>query len=188
MRTEELLYGDSCHHIIVAPHCDDELIGCSEIMVNAEMVTVLVTPHTDVNCEAFKGRMSESRNVMSTIVSAQGKGRRKVVECQHPQHIIWRHKPSDADTLVFWFPDPTYEHHPNHKIFSNALREQIIKNTAGFATIFGLYSVNMQVPYLHCLDKKASANKMVLADMYVSQRGYFEKHNDSFYFEGRILL
>jgi hypothetical protein len=184
MRTEQLLYGASYEHIIVAPHADDELIGCGEILLHAENVTVLLQEGMPNDA-----RMKETEAVLQCILLNAQLGLKRVVERLSIQNYVKsvcaRRKPT---TQVIWFPDPHYETHPEHKLFTDDLKQKILHNMAGCPVIFGLYSVRMNTPYLHKLDKGTCASKMILADHYVSQSEYFKQHNDSFFFEGRILL
>lgn len=182
MKTEELFYSRAYEHIIVAPHPDDELIGCCEILVNAEKVKIFLPPGTSAL------RREESETMLKTLTKNQKASVQKAIWVADILQVRWGHHGSTIETMVFWFPDPNYEMHPDHKIFTPAVAEKITANCAGRKVLFGLYSINMTAPYLHKLSEVMSSHKMVLADSYVSQRGYFKVHNDSFFFEGRILL
>lgn len=185
MRTEELLYGINYEHVVVAPHCDDEFIGCFELLVKAQRAIVLIQEECTVE------RLNESHTMMRNIFSTFNGGKSKSVYFQNLNHRLHVAGDKGVNTCVFWFPDPLYETHPDHKIYTPSLQERLTSNAfvcKGQQCLFGFYSVNMNAPYLHVLPQDISERKMREAKAYKSQEGYFKQHNDSFFFEGRILL
>jgi len=179
MRTEELLFGDDYEHIIIAPHPDDELIGCYGILQRAERVLV-VLPSWATTCA--RGKETEA------VLQKTGVLGKRHTLCFGLSAIIGKRFPT---VPVVWLPDPNYETHPQHKEAFSTYSKYINGGSCLFmdtSTIFGLYSTQMNTPYLHELRPSASKQKEELATLYKSQKGYFKQHNDSFFFEGRILL
>jgi len=150
-------------NIIVSPHCDDELIGCYEVLAKQEP-TIIV--YTDV--ETLAKRREEALTLKDHFtVTAQ------FFHKSIPQSFI------DNKESVFYFPDPIYETHPMHRKYG-AIGEEMARS--GKEVIF--YSVNMQAPYIHELvipeDKKE-----LMDQIYPSQKDLWSMDNRYFLFEGR---
>jgi hypothetical protein len=99
-------------------------------------------------------------------------------------------------TAVIWVPDPTYETHPWHKTVShmiltsfNFMYASYGKRNRVYDYIFGLYSIEMNAPYVHELPLTARMQKQYTAKKFFgSCEGYFENNPRSLWFEGRTLI
>jgi hypothetical protein len=144
-------------YIILAPHADDEIIGCYELLLahSKEIKTV---------CFATEEAIEEA--VLSSQMFSFDRS-----HIDYLPTILY-----SGDTLVC--PDPFGELHPMHKRFGF-----IGVNWAqdGHSTIF--YSTNMNVPYIH--EVKYSGRKQYALDhCYDSKRSLWEFDHKYFLFEG----
>jgi len=148
--------------IIIAPHPDDEIIGCYEIFRDEDIRPIII--YTSVINEMRKEETKRLKNYAG--VSLQ----------------LYLHKiPSKLLSLEnrFYFPDPIYEIHPEHRKWG-AIGENLLRR--GLDVIF--YNVNMQAPYIH--EVKDPDNKLeFMENVYPSQRELWGSDAKYFLFEGR---
>ena len=105
--------------IIIAPHADDEVIGCYAKLARYQVAKVLF-PNKPALIEA-----SDSSE-----------------HFKFGRQLIADHKYSDK--YVYLFPDPIYETHPLHRELGSD-GERLLR--AGLPVIF--YTTNMLAPYIH---------------------------------------
>lgn len=125
-------------HIIIAPHADDELIGCWSLIRNPDVDTevLYINPPTQAEQEAFKKRFP-----WSTIITLADTKPASIRE--------WVEETAKDYFFRFYFPDARYEHHPLHK-FWGSVGEGII--TQRIAKQVAFYTTNMRAPYLREAD------------------------------------
>jgi len=150
--------------VIVAPHIDDEIIGCYEILTNQEVSIAVVygeTPDLIRKDEAlaFKQKLL---NVKMQYFSSQS----------IPPIFL-------NPKTTFYFPDPYFEIHPKHRMWG-AIGESLLRN--GLDIIF--YSVNMNAPYIHEVEHWLK-KKELLDEIYPSQKDLWTADAKYYLFEGR---
>ena len=149
--------------IIVAPHPDDECIGCFEILTDSKNYSKIIIVYTNFD----ESRMKESLNLKTyTRVKHQFFNR------SIPPNLL------DKEN-TFYFPDPIYETHPAHRL-QGSIGEQLLRS--GFDVIF--YSVNMQAPYCHEVSDP-SKKETLLNNVYPSQIDLWKYDKKYILFEGR---
>jgi hypothetical protein len=106
-------------YVIVAPHADDEIIGCYELLLTGLVDSVI---------------FGNSQACEEAILSSEHFGFN--IKCLDD---------IETDiTKIFLFPDPTYELHPEHRRLGS-IGEELLR--AGQAVVF--YTTNMLAPYIH---------------------------------------
>ena len=152
--------------VIVAPHVDDECIGCFNVLSNQESIHIIYgeTPDIIRRDEALALK-AEFINVKSQHFSSQS----------IPPIFL-------SPKTTFYFPDPYFEVHPKHRVWG-AIGENLLRN--GLDVIF--YSINMQAPYIfeveHWLKKKETLDKI-----YPSQSELWKNDAKYYLFEGYIKV
>lgn len=150
------LQGDS---IIVAPHPDDEIIGCSEIL--SKQKTIIIYNDAD---NTRKEELTKLRDLFQIKV--------QLFQKSIPPNLL---HPNN----IFYIPDPIYEIHPLHREMG-AIGESMARQ--GLNVIF--YSTIMNAPYIHEVknpDKKEEA----LNQIYPSQKNLWKYEKKYVLFEGR---
>jgi hypothetical protein len=149
--------------IIVAPHPDDEIIGCYSILMNKEFSPIIVYTENVPN-----ERREEALKLKDFIPN---------IKIQLFQKTIPGHFLSPYNT--YYFPDPTYEFHPAHRM-SGAIGETFLREMR-YNIIF--YNVNMQAPYIFEVPS-SEYKKKLLNDVYSSQKRLWENDAKYYLFEG----
>lgn len=148
--------------IIIAPHPDDEIIGCYSVLINKEISPIIIYT-ADVDNE----RRKEATNLKKFLphIKAQLFQKEIPLALQNPFATIYT-------------PDPSTEIHPEHRRIG-AICETILRQ--GMDVIF--YTTNMNVPYLYEVptwrDKRNLLNKT-----YPSQKTLWSTDFRYFLFEG----
>lgn len=149
--------------VIIAPHADDEIIGCFEILRSnkcAIVYTERMSPERQKEIMTLKNYLDNP--IMQFFLS------------QVPQSLM---NPDNT----YYFPDPIYEFHPAHRKQGH-LGEQMLRD--GFNVIF--YSIQMNAPYIHELKEGTMVEKMSLLDnVYPSQMSLWNNDAKYYLFEGR---
>jgi len=150
-------------HLIIAPHPDDEIIGCYEILERESNILVLYSSDVDVH------RKEEALKLKDEIQNVKG----QLFQNSIPPPFL-----SKKETTTFYFPDPVNEIHPTHRAWG-INGESLARS--GFDVIF--YTTIMNVPYIHEVnsDKKES----LLNKIYSSQKSLWEYEKKFVLFEGR---
>jgi len=150
-------------HIIVAPHVDDEVIGCFDILSNPDNKCAIVYSNFDLTDE----RAEEIKRVKDKFDNIKFYFRNRSI----PNQLI------DPNNYLH-FPDPFIEHHPHHRLIGLIGYELFQK---GYPVFF--YSINMQAPYIYNIDNWQEKKK-VLNELYPSQKSLWENDHKYFLFEG----
>jgi hypothetical protein len=149
--------------IIVAPHPDDELIGCYSILTNKDMSPIIIYTENISNV-----RREEALKLKSFLPN---------IKIQLFQKTISGNLLSQSNT--YYFPDPYFEVHPAHRA-SGAIGESMMRENH-FNVIF--YNVNMQAPYIFEVAKPFD-KKSVLNKVYPSQKSLWKNEAKYYLFEG----
>lgn len=146
--------------IIVAPHPDDEIIGCYEILKLVKKPVIIYGGETDSD------RRAEVKNVKKLFdIKVQ------MFQNSIPPNLLQKEN-------TFYFPDPSYENHPLHRAYGFQ-GESVAR--AGFNVIF--YNTLMNAPYIHEVSDPKD-KKMFLESCYPSQADLWAYDHKYFLFEG----
>jgi len=151
------------NHIIVAPHPDDEIIGCFDILNNPDNRIIIVYIN-DID----KKRKEETKKIKEIFNNVKA----TVYLNQIPQHLF-------NDKPIIHYPDPIYETHPTHRLQGN-IGEQLLRYM-DLHVIF--YSINMNAPYIY-ENKDWESKRIALDTIYPSQKKLWESDHKYFLFEG----
>jgi len=144
--------------IIIAPHPDDEIIGCYENLQEANLI--IYDGDTPAN------RRNEILNLRNHFK-------------QINQLFLKSIPPNLLNTEnKFLFPDPIYEIHPLHRSWG-FVGEQYAR--MGLNIIF--YNTTMTAPYIHEV-KNINEKKGLLNEVYLSQRSLWRYEKKYILFEG----
>ena len=116
--------------LIVAPHMDDEIIGCYEVLVKSKGPIIIFTDMDEVPGNYKK-------NCTTQYYGSEWKDGEMGFFPNLPKDLI------DKE-VEYYFPDPIYETHPEHRK-QGALGEELFRK--GYDVIF--YNTNMTAPYIH---------------------------------------
>jgi len=145
--------------IIVAPHPDDEIIGCFEVVSNYKTMILYDSDTPQLRREeAMKLKDKFDINMQVFMVSI-------------PQP--WLTIPN----AVFFFPDPIYEVHPVHRRWGQ-VGEMMAR--AGHNVVF--YNTIMNAPYIHEVINFHEKKKAL--DVFESQKNMWKWDHKYFLFEG----
>ena len=148
--------------IVMSPHCDDEIIGCWEILSDPNMSPIIIYT------ENMEQKRREEALKLKEFVNVKYQLFYKSI----PPNLL---DPKN----IFYFPDPVYETHPTHRLQGN-VGEQLVRS--GFDVVF--YSINMQAPYCHEVGNP-SAKEDLLNKVYPSQKDLWKYDARYYLFEGR---
>jgi hypothetical protein len=150
-------------HLIVAPHPDDEIIGCYEVINNKEnSVVIMYSGNTDANRRQEALKLRESReNIIAQIY-----------QNSIPSALL------TEPNITFYFPDPINEIHPLHRAWGS-VGEGLARD--GKDVIF--YTTLMNVPYIHEVNDPTKED--LLNNVYPSQKTLWEYEKKFILFEGR---
>jgi len=146
--------------IIVAPHADDEIIGCYEILTTKEPIIIYMDADID-------DKRKEEALSLKDYVNIKGQFFLQSI----PNHFL-------KDNFTLYFPDPVYEYHPDHRQVG-FIGEHYARN--GLDVIF--YSVNMVAHYIHKV-KNCNEKEKLLNKVYPSQSSLWEYEKKYILFEG----
>jgi hypothetical protein len=147
------------NYVIVAPHVDDEVIGCYSLL----RAGVVKKVYYNVGQELTEERVVEALNCAELFGFDPVMSNLMVNEVAYSETLLVPH----------WC-----DHHPDHKQANQRVR--LYKNVH---TMF--YSVDMNVPGLKVLSAKVQAEKRsALLSLFPSQADYFRNHQEAYLFEG----
>lgn len=143
--------------IIIAPHADDEVIGCFDVLMSKTVTTVLYGNEKELDQSAKSANAFKFNPEVFDPELLRSKA--------HPQ-------------MMLFFPDPNYELHPDHKMFGNLGIEY---NRQGLNVVF--YVTNMLAPYI--FERKDPEKKMAfLNNVYHWKKDLWQYDYKYFLFEG----
>jgi hypothetical protein len=148
--------------IIIAPHFDDELIGCYEILTNPIIKPIIIYMQDDIE------RKQEALSLKKYLDNIQVQLFQKSI----PTMFL---NPSN----ILYFPDHSYEIHPEHRKWG-AVGEDYLRQ--GLNIHF--YSTNMNAPYIHEV-KEFKQKRHLLEKVYPGQKNLWKYDHKYFLFEGR---
>ncbi len=148
--------------IIVAPHPDDEIIGCYSYLIN-NRCDIIYTSSID------SYRKKETEN-LSIHLGKEYIGD-QIYNSEIPDELIQMEN-------LYLFPDPINEIHPDHRRQGH-IGEEFIRD--GFDVIF--YSTIMNVAWVN-LQKQFENKKLLLNKCYPSQKSLWKYEHKYFLFEG----
>lgn len=147
--------------VIVSPHCDDECIGTYEILRKEKNIVIV-----------YSANVATERRQNSLKLKEYFDIKLQTFNLSIPPPILQK-------TNKFYFPDPIYENHPEHRKWG-MIGEQMARE--GFDVIF--YTTQMNAPYIH--EVKDSIDKERLLNLvYPDQKSLWEYEKKYVLFEGR---
>jgi len=147
--------------IIIAPHADDEIIGCYE---------VLLTKRVGHVCFPTQKAIEEAQ----TSASLFGFVPMRIEDL--PKMVT----PGDA-RYTFFAPDHNHDYHPEHRRLGQWAEFQLVRN--GFDTY--LYNVRMNAPYIREV-KSPEDKQRALNTAYPDKADLWAYDHRFFLFEGQV--
>jgi hypothetical protein len=160
----ELFMPDEGKTIIVAPHPDDELIGCYEVIKKT-------AKHSKNPIVIFGGETEPDRRKETANLGKFFSLTAVLFQNSMPSNLLEKKN-------IFYYPDPSYEIHPLHRAYGFQ-GESMAR--AGFNVIF--YNTIMNAPYIHEVEDPKD-KKMYLESCYPSQSDLWKYDHKYFLFEG----
>jgi len=156
--------------VIVAPHPDDEIIGCFELMEKAitcsKDILILYPNSTQLPFWAQPWLRNQENPLQIKPIIADN--------CD--AYLTDENLYNDTQFLL---PDPIYEVHPEHRKYGT-IGEQLLRN--GADVIF--YTVNMQAPYIREVQSPIQKRRML--ELYYPQEADLWKYDHRYFlFEGQ---
>jgi len=148
-------------NIIIAPHCDDEVIGTYEVLKNKNDIAVVYSMCNDDK------RMKHARKLQKFFSSIKVQVRSNSI----PDYFLNREH-------TFYAPDPSTEVHPLHREWGFRL-EQMARNS--YNVVF--YTTLMNTPYIHEV-VSWQHKKYILNRVYPDQKDLWRFDHKYFLFEG----
>jgi hypothetical protein len=150
-------------HVIIAPHADDEIIGCHSILVQG---TVNIVAFPDSSGASTEAKESSRRFGYDTKTF------------QTPKDITALAEQALAVNGLIFMPDPIYEYHPLHRQIGH-IGESLAKLTTNVV----FYSTKMNAPYIEEYDHPM-IKKRDLDACYGDKKSLWEFDHRYFLFEG----
>ena len=149
------------HHVIIAPHPDDEVIGCYEVLRREEEIIIIYSADSDPKRRKEAMRLKEFVDGIK-VQMFQNSIPMAMVNSDHK----------------FYFPDPVYETHPKHR--EMGMTGELYARS-GIDVTF--YNTIMNAPYIH-EGKDVIGKEYVLDEVYRSQSDMWKFEKKYILFEG----
>lgn len=169
-------------NIIIAPHPDDELIGCYELLVHPAIDKEVVVFTTWFN-EDLQTRIKESENLASDL-----EYNLIIIDNILSDTYIKLLSYDIMQPAIIWLPslDDNNQHHTYTNVYTKLVIEQL--RFSGIKNLYiGEYTTKMNTKYKR-LTSNVNDKKNKLYKYFPSQSKYFDNYNDLYIFEGRILI
>ncbi len=147
--------------VIVAPHPDDEIIGNYEILYREKNIIIVYSPNINQERRNNTLKLKEYFDI-----------KLQTFNLNIPQPLFKKEN-------KFYFPDPVYENHPEHRRMGY-IGEQMFRE--GFDVTF--YVTQMTAPYIHEV-KEFESKERILNLVYPDQKSLWEYEKKYVLFEGR---
>lgn len=147
--------------VIIAPHCDDEIIGAYEVLIKKENLIIIYSGDIEPDRREKVLKLKEKINNIKI----------QLFQNSIPQPFL-------SKVNEFFAPDPIYEIHPKHREWG-AIGENMARQ--GFNVTF--YNTNMNAPYIHEVNKPED-KRYLLEEVYPDQKSLWEYDHKYFLFEG----
>ncbi len=148
----------SINNIIIAPHVDDEVIGCYSILKKEKCQIIYTNTPNEI-------RLNEANNLKNYLNVNQ-------LFCDNIPSIHL------SKSKTYYIPHPIYEIHPEHRKWG-AIGENMARD--GYNVIF--YSTNMNAPFIR-EEQYANDKKILLDKVYKSQSDLWKYDHKYFLFCG----
>ena len=148
---------------IFSPHCDDELIGCSEILGSISGIY-----YFDYNDDRARESIDFCRDIG---IGTQFVSIKELMNCKNI-----------FNEYIIYAPDPFTETHPLHRAVGSYA--YLLRYTGQCAKVI-FYSTNMTQSWIHEVQDPEN-KKSLLNRYYNSQKSLWEQDYKYFLFEGRM--
>jgi hypothetical protein len=146
--------------VIVAPHPDDELIGCYEQLITGENLVIIYSGDTPQNRREKALKLKDHINLTHQLF-----------HMAIPQIFM-------SKDNKFFAPDPIYENHPKHREWG-MIGESMARQ--GYDVTF--YNTKMNAPYIHEVISPEQ-KRILLEKVYPDQKSLWKYEHKYFLFEG----
>ena len=147
--------------VIIAPHPDDEIIGCSQILEKTKPIII------------YDGDTPPDRREEVKKLKEHTEVKIQLFQKSIPPNFL-------SKDCVLYIPDPYFETHPLHRRWG-AIGEQVARE--GHNVVF--YTTNMNAPYIHEVSNPAGKESL-LNTVYDSQRDLWRYEKKYILFEGYV--
>lgn len=163
----------SKHIIIVAPHADDEIIGCYEVIQKAFLTEVSVHLLFPNEKHVNEQKFYEEKSCLFPPQCSWVLGK------EYCNYYLESYSVIDSKDNQLFFPDPVCEIHPEHRKYGHE-GEKLLRQGANVY----FYSVNMQAPYIREV-KNPEGKKEMLNRIYPEKADLWKYDYKYFLFEGQ---
>jgi hypothetical protein len=146
--------------IIVAPHPDDEIIGCHKVLTTVSNPIII-----------YSGDIDADRREKVLALKEHVDCKLQLFLSTVPQTFLSKFN-------TYYIPDPYFETHPKHREWG-VIGESLARN--GFNVVF--YNTNMTAPYIKEVEKPEEKEEL-LNKVYPDQKDLWKYEKKYVLFEG----